>query len=92
MRLRSSQSGAAVLENSISLSSSLNGAVSPGSPYIPPLDRFEWKWLHLDVEKLSASFGHGEKINFVPEVFFAIKDGDIEKVKDMLANGKLSDY
>eukprot|EP00112_Aurelia_sp_Birch-Aquarium-sp1_P005709 Seg1647.7 transcript_id=Seg1647.7/GoldUCD/mRNA.D3Y31 product="Ankyrin repeat domain-containing protein 55" protein_id=Seg1647.7/GoldUCD/D3Y31 len=78
------QNGGNTLEGSISLTSSLTGAASPMSPYIPPLDRFDWRWLSLDPSKLSASFGHGEMTNFVPEIFYAIKDGDMEQLKKIV--------
>lgn len=83
------QNGGNTLEGSISLTSSLTGAASPMSPYIPPLDRFDWRWLSLDPSKLSASFGHGEMTNFVPEIFYAIKDGDMEQLKKIIDDGKL---
>ncbi len=80
--------GGNILDKSISLSSSLTGAASPVSPYIAPVDRFDWKWLNLDVKKLSASFGHGDKINYVPQIFYVIRDCDMEKLRAMVKESK----
>ena len=86
-RIRSHANGGNTLEGSLSLSMSLTGAASPVSPYIAPTDRFDWRWLSLDVDKLSASFGHGDKTNFVPEIFFVVKDCDLDQLKKMVDEG-----
>lgn len=88
-RIRSHTNGGNTLESSISLSTSLTGAASPMSPYISPIDRFDWRWLNLDVDKLSASFGHGDKTNFVPEIFYVIKDCDLDQLEKMVTKGLL---
>ncbi len=82
------QNGSHALDKSISLTSSLTGGTSPVSPFIAPLDKFGWRWLSLDVNKLSASFGHGDKTNYLPEIFYAVKDCDLEKLKEMIEKGK----
>ena len=87
-RFRCYANGANTLESSLNLSTSLTGAASPLSPYVPQADKFDWRWLSLDVGKLSASFGHGDKANFVPEVFFVIKDCDLDQLKEMVDEGQ----
>lgn len=84
------QNGGNTLDGSVSLTSSLTGAMSPVSPFLAPLDHFDWKWLSLDVNKLSASFGHGDKNNFVPEIFYVVKDCDLKKLTAMLEEGDIS--
>eukprot|EP00794_Sanderia_malayensis_P014094 gene14094-15566_t len=83
-RIKSQNGASCSLEKSISLSSSLTGATSPISPYITTVDKFDWRWINLDVKKLSASFGYGDRINYVPEIFHVIRDCDLEKLKSML--------
>ncbi|XP_065055290.1 ankycorbin-like [Rhopilema esculentum] len=80
--------GPYTLDGSLSLSGPLNGTTSPVSPFISPVDRFSWRWLNLDVGKLSASFGHGDNSNFVPEIFYAIKDCDIGQMEKLLQKDK----
>ena len=88
-RVRCHANGTNTLEGSLTLSTSLTGAASPLSPYISQVDRFDWRWLSLDVAKLSASFGHGDKANFVPEIFFVIKDCDFDQLRKMVDEGQL---
>lgn len=77
---------APLLDGSLSLSSSL-GSLSPASPFIPPANKFEWKWINLDSAQLSASFGHGDRRNLLPEVFYVLKDGDVERLQEMVKKG-----
>lgn len=83
-RLRNKTKTLPLLDGSISLSSSL-GSLSPASPYIQPIDKFEWRWFNLDPSKLNASFGHGDKSNLLPEIFYVLKDGDVDKLKELIA-------
>jgi len=83
-RIRCLSNGGNTLESSLNLSTTLTGAASPLSPYISQVDRFDWRWINLDVGKLSASFGHGDKANFVPEIFFVIKDCDLDQLKKIV--------
>ena len=75
-----------LLDGSLSLSSSL-GSLSPASPYIPPINKFDYRWINLDLSKLSASFGHGDKTNLLPEIFNVLKDGDVQKLKELIQKG-----
>ena len=86
-RIRCLSNGGNTLESSLNLSTTLTGAASPLSPYISQVDRFDWRWINLDVGKLSASFGHGDKANFVPEIFFVIKDCDLDQLKKIVDDG-----
>ena len=63
--------------------------MSPASPYIPPLDKFEYRWFNLDPAKLTASFGQGDKLNLLPEVFCVLKDGDVEQLKKIIEKGMM---
>lgn len=76
------------MDGSLSLSSSL-GSLSPASPFIPPTNKFEWRWINLDANQLSASFGHGDKRNFLPEIFYVLKDADISRLKELIRQGNL---
>lgn len=86
-RARVRSHGNGVLEGSLSLITSLTGAASPMSPHISPVDKFDWRWLSLDIDKLSASFGHGDRTNFVPEIFYVIKDCNLNQLKKMINEG-----
>ena len=61
--------------------------MSPASPYIPPLGKFEYRWFNLDPAKLTASFGQGDKLNLLPEIFYVLKDGDVEQLEKLIEKG-----
>lgn len=82
-KLRHKAKNYPVLDGSISLTSSL-GSFSPVSPFIPPVDKFDWRWINLDASKLSASFGQGDKTNLLPEIFYVIKDADVEQFHELI--------
>lgn len=75
--------------NTDTLQWTIDHSLSPLTPFREAPDKFEWEWLNVESQKVRQSIPKASLENFksLPLIILAIKDGDLNAIKEIVQQG-----
>ena len=76
-------------KNNDPLQWNIDHSLSPLTPFKEAPDKFDWEWISADSQKLRQSLPKAslENVKILPQIISAIKDGDLNTLKQIVKNG-----
>ena len=79
-------------KNNDPLQWTIDHSLSPLTPFREAPDKFEWDWINVDSPKVRQSLSKSSIENFriLPQIITAIKDGDLNTVRQLVKQGSFA--
>jgi hypothetical protein len=76
-------------KNNDPLQWNIDHSLSPLTPFKEAPDKFDWEWINAESQKLRSSLPKAslETVKFLPSIINAIKEGDLNAIKQIVKNG-----
>ena len=80
-------------KNNDPLQWNIDHSLSPLTPFKEAPDKFEWEWINADSQKVrnfQNAKGSLDNFKVTPQILIAIKEGDLNTVKNIVKQGKFN--